>query len=118
MDHSEAAILAQRLVYRDSMVLGFVSGHDFSLVISFVIPSGERLSAKRMILRSRGTCFSPTPPRTAGAHVSRLLRDMRFHNPVLLEFWRSLTRNATTSEVAKKLRPKRFLGRARFQSCR
>src|ERR1700690_1885590 len=41
-------------------------GHDFSRTVSpvnFVIPSGERSSARRMILRSRGTCCPPPPPR-------------------------------------------------------
>ena len=48
-----------------------------------VIPSGERSSAKRMILRSRGTCCLSTPPQTRVAHPSRTLRRVGFHSPSL-----------------------------------
>jgi hypothetical protein len=51
-----------------------------------VIPSGERSSAKRMILRSRGTCCLSTPPQTRVAHPSRTLRRVGFHNPSLQGF--------------------------------
>ena len=49
-----------------------------------VIPSGERSSAKRTILRSRGTCCLPTPPRKRLPHSSRTLRRVEFHSPIPL----------------------------------
>jgi hypothetical protein len=56
---------------------------------NLVIPSGERSSAKRTILRSRGTCCLSAPSQTGVAHSSRTLRRVGFHNPIPLRIWKA-----------------------------
>ena len=84
---------------------------------NLVIPSGERSSARRMILRSRGTCCLSAPSQTGVPHSSRTLRRVGFHSPIPLRIWQAprpgRARLQCVPQASKEMQPV-ILGQAQF----